>query len=92
MDLDLPASLTINGVRYLREDTVPRESTSPRLEPSYTVSQICEMTGWSKSTIHAAIRRHELRAVAPNDGVRYRRIKESDFLTWQDSKMRGTSR
>lgn len=85
----MPTTLVIDGVRYVREDATP--SSYPRLERSYTVSQICEMTGYSKSTVNAAIRRRELTAVAPNGGVRYRRIRESDFLAWEASRASGSS-
>lgn len=91
MDTELPTSLTINGVRYLREDVVLSESPSPLLEPYYTVSQICEMTGFSKSSINAAIRRHEMTAVPPNGGKRYRRVSKSDFEAWVSKRRQGIS-
>ena len=89
MKADMPTTLVIDGVRYVREDAV--DTPPKRVERTYTVSQICEMTGYSKSTVNAAIRRRELTAVAPNGGVRYRRIKESDFLAWEASKASGSS-
>lgn len=86
-----PEIITVNGVSYTRTD-VARElyASIPCLERSYTVAELVKMTGWPKSTINAAIKRRELIAVAPNGGERYRRIRESDWVTWQE-KLRASA-
>lgn len=82
-DMWHPEIITVNGESYTRTDVARKlYSRIPSLERTYSVAELVEMTGWPKSTINAAIRRHELTAIAPNGGERYRRIRESDWDFW----------
>lgn len=87
--MDMPEKLTVNGVGYVREDMAGYQS--PRLERSYSVSEIETLTGVNYQTIYRAVRRGELAAMMPNGSKRGMRIKESDYLSWEASVRSGSS-
>lgn len=77
--MDMPERLTVNGVRYVREDAVPQ----PRaLERSYTAAEIESLTGVSSQSVYRAVRSGRLHAVYPNGSSRGMRITESEYLRW----------
>lgn len=76
--MDMPSELVVNGVRYVRADECQRQGPTP-IERWYTVAELVEMSGFSKSEINAAIRDKRLDARAPNGGTRYRRVRESEW-------------
>lgn len=84
--MDMPEELTVNGVRYIRADAAEKKSSSSRrVERWYTVAELAEMSGLSKSTINAAIRDKRISAKTPNGGTRYRRVSESEWLRFTAS-------
>jgi len=87
--MEMPESLVINGVKYVREDAM--ESRSPRLERSYSVSELESLTGVSYQAIYRAVKRGELEAILPNGSMRGMRIKESAYLAWEASRRYATS-
>lgn len=52
------------------------------LERWYTVRELVELTGFSKSAINAAIRSGRLVAKSPNGGTRYRMVSTSAWLNY----------
>lgn len=89
MKRQMPETLTVNGVRYVREDVM--ECQSPRLERSYSVREIESLTGVNYQSIYRAVKRGDLEAMLPNGSMRGMRIKESDYLSWEASTKSGCS-
>lgn len=87
--MDMPETLTVNGVKYVREDTM--ECQSRRLERSYSVREIESLTGVNYQTIYRAVKRGDLEAMFPSGGMRGMRIKESDYLSWEARERSGSS-
>lgn len=87
--MDMPETLTVNGVKYIREDVT--ECRSPRLERSYSVSELETLTGVKYQTIYRAVKRGDLAAMLPSGGMRGMRIKESDYLSWEARVRSGSS-
>lgn len=80
MDTQMPESLTINGVLYVKASQT--ESRSPRLERSYTAVELESLTGVNRQSIYRAVRDGRLNATFPNGSARGMRITESDFSAW----------
>ena len=59
----------------------------PTLERWFTVAELCERTGFKRSTLYAAIRSGRLRAKAPNGGTRWRRVSETEWLRFLEEEM-----
>lgn len=80
MDTQMPESLTINGVLYVRAGAT--QSPSRPFERSYTVAEIESLTGVNRQSIYRAVRDGRLCATFPNGSARGMRITESDFSSW----------
>lgn len=82
--MELPVSLVVNGVKYVREDVVQREEYEPPVawNMSYTVSQLESLTGVNRQSIYRAVRLGQLSAVYPNGSARGMRVFGSDYLDW----------
>ena len=78
----MPETLTIEGVKYVREDTIPKRQELPR---SHTLKELAEATGISYASLLDAVKRGELRAAYPNGTRRGVRVWEADFRTWAES-------
>ena len=87
--MEMPESLVINGVKYVREDAM--ESQCPRLERSYSASELESLTGVNYQAIYRAVKRGELEAILPNGSMRGMRIKESAYLALEASRRYATS-
>lgn len=79
--MEMPKRLTVNGVEYVREDTIQKQQPQ-LLERSYSVQEIEDLTGVSYQSVYRAVRSGRLRAVYPNGSTRGMRIMESDYLGW----------
>lgn len=86
VDQEKPDVIDISGVTYIRADRIPEGIREEPIERHYTVAELSDMSGFSKSEINAAIRRGEMEAVYPNGGTRYRRIAHSEFIRWKRAK------
>ena len=53
------------------------------MERYYSVREICERTGFPRSTIYRAIKEGELPALRPNGTSRGQRVSESDWEAWR---------
>lgn len=73
--------LTLNGVEYVRADLIPQVQPS-RMERTYSVQEIEDLTGVSYQSVYRAVRSGRLQAVYPNGTRRGMRIKESEYLRW----------
>ena len=62
-----------------------QRSSCPRLEPSYTISQLAELTGMGYQQIYRAMKRGEMAYMLPNGTTRGARIKLNEFLRWEES-------
>lgn len=65
--------IVLDGVVYVRE------GLSSAIEPSYTVTELSELSGFPASTIYSNIKRHELSAVMPNGTTKGMRILDSEW-------------
>lgn len=72
-----PLRLMVDGVAYIREDAVPRSASA--VEPSYSVRELSERSGFPASTLYDNVRRGDLVAVMPNGTTKGMRILESDW-------------
>lgn len=63
----------MNGVVYVRE------GTRSAVEPSYSVTELSELSGFPTSTIYDNIRRHNLSAVMPNGTTKGMRVLDSEW-------------
>lgn len=78
--MDLPVEIEINGIAYVRKDSVPQ--VAEPLERLYTVQEIESMTGLNYQSIYRAIKRKKLAAVYPNGSRRGMRVPESAYREW----------
>lgn len=91
--MEMPVLLVVNGVKYVREDTVQKKERDSPVEwdMSYTVSQLESLTGVNRQSIYRAVRLGRLSAVYPNGSARGMRVFGSDFLDWIAGSRSGTS-
>ena len=82
--MEMPLRLDINGVAYVREDSIPERPEGP-LERLFTVPEIEAMTGLNYQTIYRAVKAGRLDARYPNGSSRGMRIPESFYRSWIDS-------
>lgn len=85
---ELPPVLMVNGVRYVREDTL-REPMGP-LERSFSVRELSKRTGFPESTLYDNIRRGELLAVTPNGTTKGMRVMEGEWNRFIVAKTTGS--
>lgn len=81
--MEMPTTLVVNGVEYVRRDSLAPE---PRQRRWQTVAEVSESTGIPSRTIYDAIRSGRLRSVTPNGARRGMRTTEAWVEEWLDGK------
>lgn len=73
-----PALITMNGAQYIRADIAQRWfEQAPGVERWYSVAELVEITGHSRSSIYRAMDSGDLKYLLPNGCKTGRRIKRS---------------
>lgn len=86
MNRQTPSSVTIDGIAYVREDTLATQSVpSSGLERSYTLRELEGVTGIGYHALYRAVKRGDLKAACPNGSSRGMRVWASDFRAWKES-------
>ena len=73
--MDMPSELTVNGVRYVREDAARPQGPTP-IERWFAVSELAEMSGFSKASLYRAMDAGRLDYRCPNGSRCGRRVSE----------------
>lgn len=82
---DLPKTMTIDGVTYVREDSIVSGMANP-FEESYSIAELVELTGFKRRTIYSFIEDGELVAIRPHGGGRGMRVMRSDWDAFVEAR------
>ena len=74
--MDMPVTLTVNGVEYVRRDSLTEEPTVKRW---YSVAELVEMSGFSPSSIYRAMAQGRLAYKCPNGSDVGRRVESTEW-------------
>lgn len=81
--MDMPTTLVVNGVEYVRKDSLKPGPASRRW---MTIAQVSELTGFSPRTCYDAVASGLLKVVTPNGTTRGMRTTEAWVDEWLDGK------
>ena len=77
--MEMPTTLVVNGVEYVRKDSLKPEPAPMRW---MTIAQVSESTGFSPRTIYDAVASGLLKVVTPNGSQRGMRTTEAWVEEW----------
>ncbi len=75
--MDMPTLLVVNGVEYVRRDSLTQEQ--PEVERWYSVAELVEMSGFTASSIYRAMSQGRLAWKCPNGSDVGRRVSSTEW-------------
>lgn len=75
--MDMPTTLVVNGIEYVRRDSLTREPTE--IERWYSVAELADMSGFTPSSIYRAMGDGRLRYKCPNGSDVGRRVSHAEW-------------